>query len=219
MVRDEARRIAHCVMDCPHKQECKEAGSLWGEEEDGLVHRPSPHVGGGLIDDFCIYVLGQNPGNDVDTQKNRADDTDSYLTMHDYELRNEYTPSEFISDLEISWDYVVWENVVRCPTEGNDMNATLKNNCSMWTSTQLATLDPDVVIAMGSHARDWVNDSILDDYGQIESSIDFGGMVMADRVYLCIPHYSYLMRQGDYENAVGELREDLAVVTPDEVHE
>lgn len=214
MVRDEAKRLAHCVMDCPHKQECREAGSLWGEEEDGMTHRPSPHIGGGLIDDFCVYVLGQNPGNEIDTQKNRADDNESYLTMHAYELRTEYTPSEFIDDLGLSWDYVVWENVVRCPTDGS-VNSTLKNNCSMWTSAQLATLDPDVVIAMGSHARDWVNDRILD----IESKIEFGGMVLADRVYLCIPHYSYLMRQGDYENAVGELRDDLAVVTPDKVQE
>lgn len=209
MTRDEAKRLAHCVMDCPHKDECREAGSLWGEEEDGLEHRPSPHVGGGLVDDFCVYVLGQNPGNEIDTQKNRADDNESYLTMHDYELRNEYTPAEFIGDLGLSWDYLVWENVVRCPTEGNDMNSTLKNNCSAWTSAQITALDPDVIIAMGSHARDWVND-------HLEEDVEFGDSDFVRRWVLCIPHYSYLMRQGDYDGAVGELREKLDVVVPDE---
>jgi hypothetical protein len=72
-----------------------------------------------------------------------------------------------------------------------------------------------VVIAMGSHARDWVNDHVLD--GELDWNSN--AMVMTDRVYLCIPHYSYLMRQGDYDGEVGKLRSRLKMVTPDEVHE
>jgi len=196
--RMDAIEIGLGVMDCPHHADCKGAGSLWGDTEDGRMHRPSAHIGGEKIDEYCVYFLAQNPGNATDHHKFDSDDDYEFLERHHEGLVEQFTPGDVLQTIGLKWEYVVWENVVRCPTKDNEMNDTLVSNCSKWTERQLEELNPDVVIAMGTHARDYFGA----EFGDLTKWFD-------STVFYCMYHYGYLMRQGSLKESCKEVREKL----------
>lgn len=204
-------------MDCPHQDDCRDAGALFGKTvqlgDESLTHKPSPHIGGDGIDNYCIYVLGQNPGNEIDDPKFRTDTDAEFLVMHHWRLQEVYTPRKFLKKFGLSWRYVVWDNVVRCPTEDNKMPATCKKNCSDWTLKQISLLEPDFMIVMGSHARDWMNDTFDMDleFGDYKiTDLEQENSRLADLVPMyCVPHYGYLMRTGSLDDEAELFRESI----------
>lgn len=201
-----AENIEMCkrVLQCHHCGECSQHAAIFGEEQDdGGVVLPSPHIGGPKIDDYCIYILGQNPGQPKEGEpKFHADSPEGYLMDHHLGLVNEYPPGDFVRDLGLDWDYVVWDNAARCHTEDNEMNNTLFENCSEWTREQLSILDPDYIIAMGS----WAAKEFFGwRYGDIEEN------------HAAMYHYAYMQRQGTYERTVKKFRSFAHPHLPDKV--
>lgn len=201
--RFDAIQIALDVQECPHKDECTGCGSLWGTIEDGREHKPSPHVGGKRIDEYCVYFLAQNPGNAVDHEKFDHDGIE-FLQKHHEGLVEQFTPGDVLEVIGLKWDFVVWENMVRCPTVDNKMDGTLIGNCKHWTERQLEVLDPDVVVAMGAYSRDYFDS----EFGAHEMWVD-------GTIFCCMPHYAYLMRNGSLQEVCKQVGSALVDQTPD----
>lgn len=195
------------VLQCDYAAECTQHGNaMFGEEIAGGTALPAPHMGGARIDDYCILVFAQNPhtpkAGGPGEPKLHAETPEGYLLDRNFELRN-HVVGDVVEDLGLHWDYLVWDNVVKCHTYDNDEpHDVLKENCSRWADRQIELLDPDYIIAMGNNA---VKDYFGWDYNEFTED------------HTAIYHYAYLKRFGGYDTAIANFREQVHPHLPDRV--
>lgn len=223
--RKRSFRLCRDVFKCPNYDECTDDVSLWGEttEADGetLEWRPSPDMGGRKINDACVLVLGQNPNNSVKGEYNEKKfDYNAppmeQLMWHREGLKHSFTPSQVVKGMGLDWDYVVWDNPVKCPTADNEITDTVFWNCvNTWLDNQILTLDPDFIVGMGAWSKKALNhifDSLEAGFGDTKTTIS------GFKVHVMY-HYSYLMRNGTFEASMEEFREEVLPEIPEVAHD
>lgn len=163
-----------------------------------VINVPQPGYYGEKIGEWCVLIVGQNPGVSRGSAHdniiyNKSSSIDEVQNAYGKMLKDVVT-GKFVScllkNIDSEWSHLVYTNMVKCPTQNNrELFENEINNCIGYLHKQFSLLNPVAIVLMGSIVTQHVLGLKLKNTER---------KVVQKDGYNFIPifHYSYLMRTG-----------------------